>query len=79
MHLVTDHLAAAALLFQLEDDEAAGGADRLGDVADGQGADHAVERLRQLGGLAPADLAAFQGVVAGRAGNRQLAEVGALL
>ncbi|MNZ46354.1 hypothetical protein D3C78_640330 [compost metagenome] len=78
MDFVADHPAAATLFFHLDDDEAARGADRFGDFADGQRADHAVERRRQLGGLAPADLAAFQGVVAGGVGDRHLAEVGAL-
>ncbi len=72
-------LLAAALFQQLEDHEAARGAHRLGDLADGQRADHGVEGRRQLTGLAPADVAAFEGVLAAGIGNGGLGEVGALV
>ena len=72
-------MLAAALVDQLEQDETGRSAHRLGDLADAQAADHAVERRWQLGGLAPADLAAVQSVLAGRVGHGQAGEVAAVL
>ena len=80
MHFVAQHvLAATTLLFQLEDDEAVGDADRLGDFTHGHAAEHLGEVWWQLGRFTPTHLAAFQGVFAGGAGDGQLAEVRALL
>ncbi len=78
MHLIDDARLATALLFHLEDHEAAGDPHGLGDTADTDATDQAIEGRGQLGGFAPADLAAIEGVVAGRAGDGQLVEVGAL-
>ena len=79
MYFVTYLSIAATLLDQLEDDETARCAHRLGDFARIQLADHVVERRRQLTGFTPAHLAAFQRGFTGRTGNRQLGEVCALL
>src|SRR3546814_6540367 len=77
MHFVTHLSTATALFQQFENDEAAGRAGWLGDVTHGHAAQFAIERRGQLGGLAPAHITAFQGVVTGRLGNGHLTEVGA--
>ena len=79
IHFVT-HLAVAAAFFQqLEHDKAAWSAHRLSHLANRQGAKHAVEGRWQLCGFTPAHFAAFQRGFTGRACNRQLGKVGALL
>ena len=79
MGFLAQHLPAftAATLQQLDEDEAARRAQRLGHLADLQRRDHGIQGRRQLGSLAPAHLAALQGVLVGGTGDGQLGEIGA--
>ncbi|MNZ60430.1 hypothetical protein D3C78_784990 [compost metagenome] len=79
MHFIA-HLGLAATLFEdLQNDEAARGAHWLGDITHRHGAQQAIERRRQLSGLAPAHVTTFQCGFAGGLGDCQLTEVSALL
>ncbi|MCY1414101.1 hypothetical protein D9M71_295420 [compost metagenome] len=79
VHFVTDHGLTATLFLQLEDDEAARGADRLGDITHRHRAEHAVEGRWQLSRFTPAHLTTFQRAFACRTGDGQLSKIGTLL
>src|SRR5690606_33658947 len=70
-------LVDAADLVHLDDVESAHGADRLRDLALLEVADDVGEDRRELVAAAPAQVAAFQAVLAVRVPHRHLAEIGA--